>query len=95
IRICGLDCGSLFYEHNWQVDSRVERNKELAEVCEEYDISPPPTLCVFLDYLGDFFWCFELGRAENPAVILFDLEEFQLTNLRFDEFIMEWDQYEE
>jgi hypothetical protein len=73
---CGEFAGTLFFEYDWKVETQEARNHEMRLVCEEFNVRLPLNLCTFLDYLGDYFWCFNLsGNSDDPEVLMFDLTQ--------------------
>jgi hypothetical protein len=95
LSICGLQAGDLFREYNWSPASRATRNAELRVVSEEFDLAPPAPAFCFLDYIGDYFWCFELSGDPNPTVIRHDTGlQWVTLPIRLDTFLLTWDQLE-
>jgi hypothetical protein len=95
LETCGREAGSLFRDYNWSLSSRVSRNAELRLVCQECDLRPPAPAFSFLDYIGDYFWCFGESSDPNPVVMRHDSEVQWLTlPVRLDEFLLTWEQLE-
>ncbi len=82
---CGRQAGNLFYDYHWTAESRVTRNQEMHLVAEELDFRLPNNLFTFLDYIGDYFWCFDLQTGEDPAVLRYDLVELVDCETRLSE----------
>jgi len=95
LRICGSNAGTLFAGYHWEVAKRKARNTELQLVSQEYGVKLPSGLFAFLDYIGDYFWCFFLNESADPEVHMFDLVELTSTDYCFSDFIVGWEQLDE
>lgn len=94
LHVCGADGGDLFYMYHWSAESRGERNQRLNPVAEEYEFELPPHLYTFVDYIGDYFWCFQLGNGDDPPVIRYDLDAIVPVTSELSEFFLTWEQCE-
>jgi hypothetical protein len=94
LKTCGVFAGTLFYEYHWKLGTRETRNRQLRLTSEEVEVRLPPNLYTFLDYIGDFFWCFFLHGDPDPEVLMFDLVELNPV-MRFSDFMLKWEQLEE
>lgn len=95
LSVCGHRAGDLFRDYNWSLSTRGCRNAELRLVCDEFDLVPAGPTFSFLDYLGDYFWCFELSGDPNPIVIRHDTGwQWLPLPTRLDTFLLTWEQHE-
>lgn len=68
-------------------------NERLLNYAEDSAVTPPDSVFAFLDYIGDYFWCFCAGEAD-PTVLLFDHCQFTEINYQLSDFLLKWEQYE-
>jgi len=94
LRVCGSDPGKLFSDLHWSPESRKARNGVLQRAAEEYEFELPPRLFTFVDDIGDFFWCFQLGEGDDPPVYRYDLDSIHRVGDHLSHFLLEWDQEE-
>lgn len=95
LEVCGGGrAAGLFESYHWSPDSRLSRNAELRLVTREFGVSLPRGALTFLDYIGDYFWGFNLDDGENPPVWMFDLVEFTPFLPSLAEFFLTWEQLE-